>query len=28
LIAQLVLKELKSLGTELNERILTPPVKK
>jgi lysophospholipase L1-like esterase len=28
LIAQLVLKELKSLGTDLNERIFTPPVKK
>lgn len=28
LIAQLVLKELRSLGTELNERIFTPPVKK
>ena len=28
LIAQLVLKELRSLGTDLNDRIITPPVKK
>ena len=28
LIAQLVLKELKTLNTGLNERIVTPPVKK